>query len=362
MSLIHRYHEELVHRGYKEDSCQLEALTILADLNVQLQQFEQINSKPLKRLLKRPELPKSIYFWGGVGRGKTFLMDLFFESLGLKNKRRVHFHRFMQMIHQMLAELKHEKNPIDQIIRNFAKDVRILCLDEFFVSDIGDAMILSNILNACYEQRIVIVTTSNIYPEGLYQNGLQRDRFVPAIKGIVENFVIFNLDGGVDYRLRALKQASLYFFPLQDDPVAFADVFLKLIPDLEQVEQNAMLDILGRKISARKMCDDVLWISFAELCQGPRSQNDYIELGKLFHAVFIDGVRVMGADQEDIARRFINMIDEFYDRGVKVVIHAEAAMQELYRGSRLAFEFERTLSRLLEMQSEEYLALPHRPD
>ncbi|WP_428241959.1 cell division protein ZapE [Gynuella sp.] len=362
MPLIRRYREELNLRGYQEDPYQLEALSMLDTLGIQLQQFQQSNANPFKRLFKRPDLPQSVYFWGGVGRGKTFLMDLFFETLDVNGKQRMHFHRFMQMIHQRLAELKHEKNPIDQIIGRFAEEVQILCLDEFFVSDIGDAMILANVLNACYENRIVIVTTSNIYPEGLYANGLQRDRFVPAIKGILEHFQVYNLDAGTDYRLRALTQATLYFSPLENTGEHLAKLFDTLISDAHLVQEQEVVEILGRPIQSVRVCNGVLWIDFSELCEGPRSQNDYIELGKLFHTVMLDHVHLMTTSTEDTARRFINLVDEFYDRGVKLIIRAQISMEALYQGKRLAFEFQRTLSRLIEMQSEEYLALPHRLD
>jgi len=356
-----RYTQELATRGYTSDAAQEMAVNRLEALQQALYQFHQP-----KGLLgwfsgRNQPAPKSLYFWGGVGRGKTFLMDLFFDSLSIEKKTRLHFHRFMQMVHQRLTSLTDQKNPLQTVVKEFAEDCHVLCLDEFFVSDIGDAMILANLLDAFYEQEVVIVTTSNCVPDNLYTNGLQRSRFLPAIAGIKEHFDVVNVDGGIDYRLRTLEQANLYFHPLNDETQrGIKHLFECLTPDPREQEQDQCLDILGRKINTNRICDDVLWIDFHDLCEGPRSQNDYIEIAKLFHAVVLDQVPCLTGKREDAARRFVNMVDEFYDRGVKLIIGAEQPMDQLYKGTRLSFEFERTLSRLLEMQSQEYLALEHK--
>jgi len=244
-----------------------------------------------------------------------------------------------------------------------AEEAVVICFDEFFVSDIGDAMILGGLMQELFDRGVTLVATSNIVPDGLYKDGLQRDRFMPAIRLLNQFTDVVNVDSGVDYRLRTLEQAELYHFPLDDGATSSLErSFQGLIADPRHVEANAQVEILGRKIPARAVCDDIAWFDFKALCDGPRSQNDYIELGKLFHAVIVQNVPVMGLKNDDLARRFINLIDEFYDRGVKVIMSAEAAIPDIYETGKLEFEFQRTTSRMLEMQSHEYLAREHRPD
>lgn len=307
---------------------------------------------------RKPE--RGLYLWGGVGRGKTYLMDAFYESLPFERKLRVHFHRFMQRVHRELSALEGEKNPIDVLGDRIASEADVICFDEFFVSDIADAMILANFLAAIFQRGITLVATSNIAPQGLYQNGLQRARFLPAIELLEQHTDVLNVDAGVDYRLRTLEQAQLYHFPLGEAADAsLKDSFQRLAPD--QVQHWQRIEINGRYLTCRALADDVAWFEFPELCDGPRSQNDYIELAREFHAVILSGVPRMDATQDDQCRRFINLVDEFYDRCVKLVIAAEAPASELYTGTRLDFEFARTESRLFEMQSHAYLALEHRP-
>jgi len=314
-----------------------------------------------RRRLGRGDAPeRGLYFWGGVGRGKTYLMDAFYDCLPFERKQRVHFHRFMQRIHRDLERLKGTENPIDRIGEKLAEEAEVICFDEFFVSDIADAMILANFLDAIFQRGIALVATSNIEPAGLYRDGLQRARFLPAIALLEEHLKVVNVDAGTDYRLRTLEQAELYHFPL--GPAADAgleDSFQRLAPDTVQHWQR--IEINGRHLTCRRLADDVVWFEFPELCAGPRSQNDYIELAREFHAVLISDVPRMDARHDDQCRRFINLVDEFYDRNVKLVIAAETAAVDLYTGSRLSFEFDRTVSRLHEMQSHDYLAAQHRP-
>lgn len=312
---------------------------------------------------KKEQAPvKGLYFWGGVGRGKTYLVDTFFEALPFKKKVRTHFHRFMKRVHEELKTLDGEKNPLTIIAKRFANEARVICFDEFFVSDITDAMILGTLMEELFKNGVTLVATSNIVPDGLYKDGLQRARFLPAIALIKQNTEIVNVDSGVDYRLRHLEQAELYHFPLDDAAEQqLRDSFRALTPDCVKATENDELIIENRKILAKLTCDDVAWFDFRELCDGPRSQNDYIELGKIFHAVLLSGVEQMSVKTDDIARRFINMVDEFYDRNVKLIISAEVELKDLYSGGRLNFEFQRTLSRLLEMQSHEFLTRAHKP-
>ena len=304
---------------------------------------------------------QGIYFWGGVGRGKTYLVDTFYDALPFKRKMRTHFHRFMQRVHKDLNNLAGQKNPLTIIADNIAEEAVVICFDEFFVVDIGDAMILGGLMQELFARGVTLVSTSNIIPDGLYENGLQRDRFIPAIKLLNKYTDVINVDSGVDYRLRTLEQAELYHFPLDDSAQSsLQKSFDSLIPDAAHIEKNIDVEILGRDIPALAVCDDIAWFDFYDLCDGPRSQNDYIELGRLFHAVLISNVPVMGTKNDDLARRYINLIDEFYDRGVKVIMSANSEIHNIYGKGRLEFEFQRTTSRMLEMQSHEYLAREHK--
>ncbi len=312
---------------------------------------------------KKTEPEKGLYFWGGVGRGKTYLVDTFYDALPFERKMRTHFHRFMQRVHKDLTMLSGEKNPLTIVADRIAAETTVICFDEFFVSDIGDAMILGGLMQELFDRGITLVATSNIVPDGLYRDGLQRDRFIPAIKLLNRFTEVVNVDSGVDYRLRTLEQAELYHFPLTDSAEkALEEAFNQLICDPRHVELNQPVEILGRNIHAKAICDDIGWFDFKALCDGPRSQNDYIELGKLFHAVLISGVPQMGLKNDDLARRFINLVDEFYDRGVKVIMSADTAIPDIYTTGKLEFEFQRTTSRMLEMQSKDYLVREHRAE
>ncbi|WNK21408.1 cell division protein ZapE [Halomonas piscis] len=301
-----------------------------------------------------------VYFWGGVGRGKTYLMNAFFAALPFSDKKRTHFHRFMQHVHAELGRYKGEKNPLSLIAADLAAEARVICFDEFFVEDIGDAMLLANLLEALFARGVVLVATSNVPPDELYREGLQRARFLPAIALLKQHCDVMQLDSGIDYRLRTLTPAEVFHVPLDAAAErALEQNFRELAGGAG--EAQAALTINGRVITARRLAGGVAWFEFGELCDGPRSQNDYIELSRRFHTVLLANVRQMGARHEDRVRRFINLVDEFYDRGVNLLVAAEVPAASLYTGGRLDFEFRRTLSRLEEMQSRDYLALPHRP-
>ena len=360
-----RYQADLDKPGFTHDPAQEEAVKALQSLFDQLlAQREQEHSFAgrLGRLFRKQTEPVTgLYFWGGVGRGKTYLMDTFFDTLPFDDKRRMHFHHFMRRVHQGLKDHKGEANPLEPVAEEISKEARVLCFDEFFVSDIGDAMILANLLKALFKRGVTLVATSNIVPNDLYKDGLQRSLFLPAIDLLNKYTRVLNVDGGIDYRLRTLKQVEIFHSPLDKAAeTSLENSFRRLAPDLEEAEENYGLDVLGRTITARRLCEDVAWFDFKALCDGPRSQNDYIEIARCFHAVLVSGVPVFHGKNDDMARRFINMVDEFYDRQVKLLMTAEAPIEELYQDGRLGFEFQRTVSRLQEMQSEEYLAKEHR--
>jgi cell division protein ZapE len=370
MTPVERYKRDLEREGFNYDTAQEEAvghLQALYDALVADYEREKATKKGWLASLfgggqQRKEPVRGLYFWGGVGRGKTYLMDNFYESLPYPQKMRVHFHRFMRRVHQELRTLENEKNPLEIVADRIAEEARVICFDEFFVSDITDAMILSTLLQGLFNRGVSLVATSNIVPDGLYKDGLQRARFLPAIDMLNKYTLVVNVDGGTDYRLRALEQAELYHCPLDDAADAsLLKSFESLVPDKEEIRANVDVEVEGRPIQARFEAEDVVWFDFMALCDGPRSQNDYIELAKEYHAVLVANIPELGRDTDDQARRFINMVDEFYDRNVKLVVSAENPLESIYAGGKLNFEFERTTSRLLEMQSQEYLAQPHKP-
>ncbi|WCN09086.1 cell division protein ZapE [Marinomonas mediterranea] len=369
MTPLSRYKEDLNRPDFNYDPAQEEAVEALQEL------FDRITNKPRAKRdkgnglfglfkKKQPEISveTGLYFWGGVGRGKTYLMDSFFECLPTERKLRLHFHRFMQMVHQELRKLEDTKNPLEIVGKQISEKAEVLCFDEFFVTDITDAMILAGLLEQLFINGTVLVATSNIEPDGLYKNGLQRARFLPAIDLVNKHTRVMNVDGGVDYRLRTLKQAKLYHFPLDDAAkTSLEERFKSLAPNSASTEIGGAIEIEGRDIPLIKSCEDVAWFDIKALCDGPRSQVDYIEIAKLFSTIIISDLPQFDTSREDMARRFINLVDEFYDRHVKVIFSAEVAIPDIYRGTRLSFEYDRTVSRLLEMQSEEYLSLEHRP-
>ncbi|AXA68207.1 MULTISPECIES: cell division protein ZapE [Pseudomonas] len=364
MTPLERYQADLKRPEFFYDAAQEEAVRHLQRLYDELLVEPAAKGGLFGKLLGRKTVTpiKGLYFWGGVGRGKTYLVDTFYDALPFKQKMRTHFHRFMKRVHEELRTLKGEKNPLTIIARRFADEARVICFDEFFVSDITDAMILATLLEELFKNGVSLVATSNIVPDGLYKDGLQRARFLPAIALLKEHTEIVNVDSGVDYRLRALEQAQLFHYPLSEAvEAAMAKSFRSLTVECNDLCEDVPLMIENREIRARRTCEDVAWFDFRALCDGPRSQNDYIELGKIFQTVLVSNVEQMDALKDDMARRFINLVDEFYDRQVKLILSAEVELKDLYSGGRLEFEFQRTLSRLLEMQSHEYLARPHKP-
>ena len=303
---------------------------------------------------------RGLYLWGGVGRGKTMLMDWFYESLRLSRRERSHFYRFMRRVHGELRTVRRRTQPLDTVAQRLAKHARVICLDEFFVADIADAMILTGLFEGLFRRGVTLVVTSNTPPEDLYKDGLQRERFLPAIELIRTHVDVLRLDGGIDYRLRQLEQAPTYLDSTREETSRLLELrFAALAGD--SAGGPEVLSIEDRDIAASATGAGMAWFEFSELCAGPRSQNDYIELARWYHTIFISNIPVFTPADEDAARRFIMLIDEFYDRGVKIVVSAAAAPPALYRGDRLKLEFQRAASRLIEMQTQHYLAGQHRP-
>ena len=308
---------------------------------------------------------RGLYLWGGVGRGKTLLVDLFFASLqdapgSPLTAQRSHFHHFMRDVHAELRRIKRQAEPLELVAQQLAARARVICLDEFFVSDIGDAMILAGLFDGLFRRGVTLVATSNLPPQDLYKDGLQRQRFLPAIDLIGRHVDVIHLDGGIDYRLRQLEQAPTYMDSrLPASAAALQERFAALTGTA--AAGPATLEIEGRPLHAVNVGHGTVWFEFGELCEGPRSQNDYIELARLYHTIFIANIPPFDTFNENAARRFIMLIDELYDRGVKIVVSAAAPPAELYRGERLRSEFERAASRLVEMQTQHYLAGQHRP-
>ncbi|HGM6401591.1 TPA: cell division protein ZapE [Serratia marcescens] len=372
LSPLSRYQQALDAGEYQADEVQRRAVAQLDRIYQALLQKPAASAPAgglrgkLSRLLGKggetaPQRPvQGLYMWGGVGRGKTWLMDMFFHSLPGDRKMRLHFHRFMLRVHEELTELQGRENPLEIVADGFKAETDVLCFDEFFVSDITDAMLLATLLQALFARGITLVATSNIPPDDLYRNGLQRARFLPAIDLINEYCDVMNVDAGIDYRLRTLTQAHLYLTPLNDQTRATLDrMFVKLAG--KAGEDAPVLQINHRPLQAIRSVDGVLAVDFHTLCEEARSQLDYIALSRLYHSVILYNVQMMGPLKENTARRFLALVDEFYERHVKLVIGAEASMFEIYQGERLKFEYQRCLSRLQEMQSEEYLKLPHLP-
>jgi cell division protein ZapE len=314
----------------------------------------------IARQFRRDETPRGLYLWGGVGRGKTFLVDLFYEHLPLAQKRRVHFHRFMGEVHAHIRALGQRSDPLAEIAAGYAAQLRLLCLDEFFVSDIGDAMILARLFEQLFQRGVILVTTSNTEPSNLYRDGLQRARFLPAIALLQRHCAVLHLQSPNDYRLRSLTQAPTYHHPLgADADAALEACYERLTADT--VRDGEPLRINDRTIDTVDSSEGVAWFEFAALCEGPRAVADYIEIARDFHTVLLANVPKFDRLREDPALRFVHLVDEFYDRNVNLILSAAAPIAELYRGERHAFAFERTASRLIEMQSEAYLAREHRP-
>lgn len=360
------YQRDLNTQGFSHDPAQAMAVDHLQRLYDDLLAARPASKRNVLGKLKQKVLKrngaviKGLYFWGGVGRGKTYLVDTFYNALPIERKMRIHFHRFMHRVHEEMKQLKGKSDPLLTIADTFAKEAQVICFDEFFVQDITDAMILGTLMQALFARGVVLVATSNIVPDDLYKNGLQRQRFLPAIELIKTHCEVVNVDGGVDYRLRTLTQAEIYHSPLdQKADENLLTYFKQLAPDHHAHSVDKPLLINNRQIATRMEADDVAMFEFDTLCGGPRSQTDYMEISRLYHAVLVSNVRQMGQHNDDTARRFIALVDEFYERHVKLIMSAEVPLEELYTQGRLEFEFRRCISRLKEMQSHDYLAREH---
>ncbi len=362
-----RYRQDLQQEDFLHDPAQEAVIQRLQKIYEQL--LKQPPPSETSGLLSRwfgqgvkqnPKAVRGLYIWGGVGRGKTYLVDTFFDALPMKRKQRIHFHRFMHKVHNELRDLDKQQNPLQTVAQHFAEQAQIICLDEFFVADITDAMLLSGLLQELFAQGVTLVSTSNIPPDDLYKGGLQRARFLPAIQLIKQHMDIFNLDGDMDYRLRYLEKAEIYHSPLDGQAEEILeDTFTHLAP--EPGHLGGELEVQGRSIPTRREADGVVWFDFVAICDGPRSQTDYIEIAHCFHTVLISGIPMMDGHMENQARRFLNLVDEFYDRNIKLIVSAAAPVDKLYQGKKLQFEYRRTISRLQEMQSHDYLAREHLP-
>ncbi len=358
MGVRQLYEATLAERGYAGDPAQQRAIAALERCEEEWIAYKARRGNAVTKLLVRPPIPRGVYMWGGVGRGKSFLMDCFFQSVPLTRKTRLHFHEFMREVHRELQELKGTVNPLDELGRRMARRFRLICFDEFHVADVTDAMILHRLLEALYANRVSIVTTSNFHPDGLYPNGLHRDRILPAIELLKARMEVINVDAGTDYRQIALGHVHMYHCPLGEEAdTAFRRAFDELA---EARDEDPVLHIEHREIKSIRRAGGVVWFDFRTLCGGPRSQNDYLELAARFHTVLLSGVPQMSPRLASEARRFTWLVDVLYDRRVKLIVSAEVPPVELYTEGPLAHEFPRTVSRLAEMQSAQFLALGRR--
>ena len=358
MAVRELYEKTLAERGYAADPAQLRALDSLERCENEWADYKARRSNALTKLISRPSIPRGVYMHGGVGRGKSFLMDCFFNAVPLQRKTRLHFHEFMREVHRELAELHGIVNPLEELGRRVARRYRLICFDEFHVADITDALILHRLLEALFANRVSIVTTSNFAPDALYPNGLHRDRVLPAIELLKERLEVIGVDNGVDYRQNTLQQVEIYHTPLGPDAdAAMALAFERLA---EARDESRILKIEHREIRARRRAGGVVWFDFRELCGGPRSQNDYLELSTQFHTLMLSNVPQMSPRLASEARRFTWLVDVLYDRRVKLLMSAAVPAQALYTDGPLAHEFPRTASRLREMRSPEFLALARR--
>jgi cell division protein ZapE len=358
MSVRAVYEEELQKKGYQSDPAQLRAIEALERCASEWAAYKSKRSGLLGKFLKSPDIPKGVYMFGGVGRGKSFLMDCFFAAVPIERKTRLHFHEFMREVHRELTVIQGTVNPLDELGKRMAKRYQLICFDEFHVADITDAMILHRLLVALFDNGVGFVTTSNFQPDGLYPDGLHRDRILPAIALLNARMQVLNVDNGTDYRRRTLEMVKLYHSPLGEQADAeMNDAFSRLAtgPD-----EDPVLHIEAREIIAKRRAGDVVWFDFRAICGGPRSQNDYLEIATQYHTVLLSNVPHMPVSMASEARRFTWLIDVLYDRRVKLIMSAAVPPEGLYTSGPLSHEFPRTVSRLHEMQSSEFLALEHR--
>lgn len=358
--MIDGFNAALMTRGIEADHAQQTAATRLQTFYDDLVSFKAVRRSSLRKMLLRPVLPRGVWFWGGVGRGKSFLMDCFFAAVPYKRKRRVHFHAFMHEVHESLKAHRNESDPLSKVAQRIASETRLMCFDEFHVSDIADAMMLGRLMEALFEAGVLFCITSNYPPDGLYPNGLHRNRFQPTIELLIRRLDVVEIDAGIDYRLRSLVQNDVYLQPNNALSLGKMEAVFKGVAGGEG--HSRPLEIAGREVPVVSRAPGVLWFNFATLCGGPRSQNDYLELADRHHTFFLSAVPRMKADQSSEARRFTWLVDVLYDHRIKLVICAECPAEELYCVGTQALEFQRTVSRLTEMRSREYLDSPHRRD
>jgi cell division protein ZapE len=353
MDVQQYYHQALSKRGYQADAAQLRAVARLQQAYEEWAAYKAARSSVFKRLINRPDIPRGVYLWGGVGRGKSFLMDGFYDVVPLVRKTRLHFHEFMRDVHRQLDDMKGIADPLDEVARRVAKKYRLICFDEFHVSDIADAMILYNLLKPLFEHGVSFVMTSNYEPDTLYPDGLHRDRMLPTIALLKQRLDVLNVDGGNDYRQRALEQVESYIVGLNAaTDEALRSAFVRIA---ETHDEDPQIRIEAREIRALRRAGGVIWFDFATLCGGPRSQNDYLEIASRFHTVILSGIPAMSLAMSSEARRFTWLIDVFYDRRVKLIMSAAVRPELLYTQGVLSNEFQRTVSRIVEMQSREYM-------
>lgn len=352
------YEAELKARGYRSDPAQLGAVQALERCATEWSKYKEQRSNVFKKLINRPAIPRGVYMYGGVGRGKSFLMDCFYTAVPLVRKTRLHFHEFMREVHRELADLQGTVNPLDELGARMAQRYRLICFDEFHVADITDAMILHRLLAALMDNGVGFVTTSNFKPDDLYPDGLHRERLLPAIELLNDNLEVVNVDNGTDYRSQVMEQVRLYHMPL--GPAADAEMDQAFSRLAESHDEDPVLHIEAREIQSRRKAGGVVWFDFKVLCGGPRSQNDYLEIASQFHTVLLSDVPQMAVRMASEARRFTWLVDVLYDRRVKLIMSAAVPPEALYTEGPLAHEFPRTASRLNEMQSAAFIALPHR--
>jgi cell division protein ZapE len=358
MSPLDWYQTVSAQPDFVHDAAQANAVQALDTLWHQLVDFKAKRNHFLGRSLLSPNVPQGLYFWGGVGRGKTFLMDVFYACVPYQRKRRIHFHHFMAEVHHELKRLSAEKDPLLALAERIEKSTRLLCFDEFHVSDIGDAMLLGRLLQALFERGVVFIMTSNQAPENLYLHGLQRQQFLPTIALLQQKLRIIELDGGNDYRLRAMQQQPLFFVPADSEShAAMQQMFNRLAP--RAADTSSHIDIAGRSLTVLRVTQGVVWFDFSTLCQGARDQGDYLAITHQFHTVFISHIPCLDAAMAAATQRFIWLVDVLYDHHVKLVMSAACPPQHLCSDADHAAEFARTASRLIDMQSSHYLALPH---
>jgi cell division protein ZapE len=352
------YEATLAERGYTSDAAQLRAINSLERCEGEWADYKARRSNALTKLISRPPIPRGVYMHGGVGRGKSFLMDCFFQAVPLRRKTRLHFHEFMREVHRELQDLKGTVNPLDELGQRIARRFRLICFDEFHVADVTDAMILHRLLESMFKNRVSIVTTSNFHPDALYPNGLHRDRILPAIELLKQHLEVIDVDAGTDYRQRSLQNVAMYHTPL--GAAAEAALEAAFVQLAEARDEEPVMQIEHRSLRALRRAGGVVWFDFRTLCGGPRSQNDYLELAARFHTVLLSNVPQMAPRLASEARRFTWLVDVLYDRRVKLFLSAEVPAEALYTEGPLAHEFPRTVSRLHEMQTAEFMALARR--